>query len=82
MKPTVLSGIIAMALTVTLLVAGLPGYAHSDGRGTGGIAYSHYKVIDRGCFGGPTSHIHLGAHVLNNILNRQSPNLKSLLRRP
>jgi hypothetical protein len=28
--------------------------------------YPHYKVIDTGSLGGPNSHIHLGAHVLNN----------------
>jgi probable HAF family extracellular repeat protein len=28
--------------------------------------YPHYKVIDTGSFGGSNSHIHLGAHVLND----------------
>ena len=28
--------------------------------------HTHYKVIDTGSFGGPNSHMSIGAHILNN----------------
>lgn len=34
---------------------------------TAPLHYPFYKVIDTGSFGGPNSHIHLGAHVLSNV---------------
>jgi len=61
MKPTLLSGIGAMAfsavLPATLALAGLTGHAHSNGPATPDHARSHhhYQLIDLGTFGGPNS---------------------------
>ena len=32
----------------------------------GAQKHTRYKVIDTGSFGGPSSHMNLGAHILNN----------------
>jgi len=61
MKPTLLSGMGAMAfsavLPATLALAGLLGHAQSNGPATPGHAPSHrhYQLIDLGTFGGPNS---------------------------
>jgi probable HAF family extracellular repeat protein len=57
-------------LTTAVIMATVIGtYAQTDvaqERGNSKNPYPRYKVIDTGSFGGPNSHIHLGAHVLNN----------------
>ena len=61
MKPTLLSGMGAMAfsavLSATLGLAGLTAHAQSNGQATPDHARSHhhYQLIDLGTFGGPNS---------------------------
>jgi hypothetical protein len=48
-------------LVVPVLVTTQKGWAQVSGK-----HHAHYKVIDTGSFGGPSSHLTLGAHILNN----------------
>jgi probable HAF family extracellular repeat protein len=71
MRPTILLVLSAALLLPASLIAqdDSQGAAHHDGNDhpdTHHKPYPHFKVIDTGSFGGPNSHIHLGAHVLND----------------
>ena len=57
MKQADIVGIHAVALSATLLLAGLPGYAQSSRPETPDHAHKHhhYQLIDLGTFGGPNS---------------------------
>jgi probable HAF family extracellular repeat protein len=48
-------------LVVPVLVTTQKGWAQVRGK-----QHAHYKIIDTGSFGGPNSHMNLGAHILNN----------------
>lgn len=48
-------------LVIPLLVTTQEGWAQVSSK-----HHAHYKVIDTGSFGGPNSHMSIGAHILNN----------------
>src|SRR5437870_597101 len=48
-------------LVIPLLVTTQEGWAQVSSK-----HHVHYKVIDTGSFGGPNSHMSIGAHILNN----------------